>query len=241
MNIAFFPAAICAKHFCMTQAQITNFYTRRPRSGTVRQIVMLLHGLGSNGRDLISLAPYWDAALPDALFISPDAPFPCDMAPPGYPDSFQWFSLMSREMPDMLEGVRLATPILESFIRETLDTHKLDYGSLALVGFSQGTMTALHIGPRLSANIAGIVGYSGALLWEEGMEKEIKAHPPVLIIHGEADDVVPVKAWFHAKQTLESHDFPVEGFTCRGLPHSIDQKGIEEAGVFLKKIFKTDK
>ncbi|MCL4679378.1 MAG: phospholipase [Alphaproteobacteria bacterium] len=221
----------------MSQPKITNFYTRPPLTGNPQQIVMLLHGLGSNGRDLISLAPYWQQALPYALFISPDAPFACDMAPPGYPDSYQWFSLMSREMDDMLAGVRRVTPILQSFIKEILEKYELPASALALVGFSQGTMTALHVGPRLQSPIAGIVGYSGALLWEEGMEIELKSRPPALLVHGEADDVVPVTAWFHAKLTLEAQGFPVSGFTCRGLPHSIDQKGIEEAAVFLKNVF----
>ncbi|MCB1591485.1 MAG: phospholipase [Alphaproteobacteria bacterium] len=221
----------------MTEAKITNFYTREPLSGTVRQIVILLHGVGSNGRDLIALAPYWQESLPDALFISPDAPFRCDMVPPGYPDSYQWFSLLSRDPQDMLEGVRRVAPILETFMREQLEKADLVPDALALVGFSQGTMTALHVGPRFEPQIAGIVGYSGALLWEEGMEKEINSRPPVLLVHGEADDVVPVTAWFHAKTKLEALDFSVGGFTCGGLPHSIDQKGIQEAGSFLESIF----
>lgn len=221
----------------MSQARITNYYTHPPLSGNARQIVLLLHGLGSNGRDLISLAPYWQQVLPGAVFVSPDAPFACDMAPPGYPDSYQWFSLMSRDMEDMLVGVRRVTPVLESFMREILEKYGLPANALALVGFSQGTMTGLHVGPRFESPVAGIVGYSGALLWEEGMESELKSRPPVLLVHGEADDVVPVTAWFQAKATLEAQGFPVSGFTCRGLPHSIDQKGIEEAIVFLKSIF----
>ncbi len=214
---------------------IKNYYEYLPKNKTQpKQLVILLHGLGSNGRDLITLAPYWAAALPDAAFVSPDAPFPCDMVPPGYPDSFQWFSLQSRNPKDMLEGVRIAAPIAMAFIDEQLDRFKLSADKCALVGFSQGTMTSLYLAQHYKQALAGVLGYSGALLWDPAKAPLHK--PPAHIIHGEADDVVPLAAYHMAKETLEAQGFAVSGHTTPGLPHSIDNKGIESGSEFLQKI-----
>src|SRR5215469_10624101 len=110
--------------------------------GKPKRLVILLHGLGADGNDLIGLAPYWAPQLPTAEFLSPNAPFPCDMAPYGY----QWFSVQDRSPPAVLAGVRAAAPFLDSFIDEALNARGLDDGDLALVGFSQGTMMSLYVG-----------------------------------------------------------------------------------------------
>jgi phospholipase/carboxylesterase len=214
---------------------IKNYYDHTPKSGKIEQIVILLHGVGSNGQDLISLAPMWQPFAPQAVFISPDAPFACDMAPPGYPNSYQWFSLLDRDPPVMLQGLKTVFPILERFIEERLQAYSLDYDKLALVGFSQGTMTSLYTAPRLKKKIAGVLAYSGALIAAESHEAMQK--PPVHLIHGEADDVVPVRAWHFAKDVLEKDGFTVSGHTTPRLAHSIDMHGIEDGGNFLKKIF----
>ncbi|MCB1839126.1 MAG: dienelactone hydrolase family protein [Rhodospirillales bacterium] len=221
----------------MPEGKIENYYTHPPGSGNIRNMVILLHGVGSNGRDLISLAPYWAQSLPDTLFISPDAPFRCDMAPPGYPNSYQWFSLQNRDPAVMLEGVKTVEPIVKAFIDEQLKEHNLKPGQLALVGFSQGTMTSLHVGPRYNPPLAGIVGFSGALLWKPEMAKEKLNLIPILLVHGEYDDVVPVDAWHHAMTMLSSCGFEPSGYTQPGLYHSIDQEGITTAASFLQKIF----
>ncbi len=221
----------------MVQGKITNFYTHPPLSGKVKNLVILLHGVGSNGRDLISLAPYWVQALPDTLFISPDAPFPCDMAPPGYPNSYQWFSLQNRNPAVMLRGVKDVEPLLKQFIDEQMKANNLTPRQTALVGFSQGTMTSLHVGPRYPEPIGGIIGFSGALLWVPDMAKEKLHLIPLMLIHGEYDDVVPVDAWHHAMATLSSVGFKPSGYTQPGLYHSIDQQGIMTAASFLQKIF----
>src|SRR5690242_18353856 len=138
--------------------------SRKPASGGApRQLVILLHGLGADGNDLIGLAPYWAPLLPDAEFVAPDAPFPCDMAPFGR----QWFSLQDRSPLAILAGVRAAAPILDVFIDEALKARNLDESRLALVGFSQGTMMSLYVGLRRAKALAGIVGFSGALLGPE--------------------------------------------------------------------------
>jgi len=215
---------------------INNFYEHLPRSGTPNSLVILLHGVGSNGRDLISLAPYWAKSVPEAVFISPDAPFACDMVPPGYPDSYQWFSLLDRDPSVMLAGVRAVFPLVETFIDAQLERFALGYDRLVLSGFSQGTMTSLHVAPRLKSKIAGVLGYSGALLPDPQESYENLQKLPIHLIHGQADDVVPVQAWDFAKSMLEKNGFAVSGYTTPGLPHSIDMHGIESGGEFLKKV-----
>jgi len=220
----------------MTNAKITNYYEHPPKDGQAKQLILLLHGLGSNGKDLISLAPYWAPAVPDALFVSPDAPFACDMVPAGYPDSYQWFSLQSRDPKDMLEGARIAAPILEGFIKEQLEAHNIPADQCVLVGFSQGTMMSLSVAPFFEKKLAGVLGYSGALLWDEDKDAA-KAHKlPVHLVHGEADDVVPVEAYHMARQKLEAEGFKVSGHTTPMLTHSIDNDGIESGARFLKAV-----
>lgn len=224
----------------MTNGEITKTYEHGPASGgTPKQVIVLLHGVGSNGQDLISLAPYWANDVPDAIFVSPDAPFVCDMVPPGYPNSYQWFSLQSRDPVDMLKGVEDTAPIVETFLDSLLEKYGVEADKLALVGFSQGTMTSLYVGPRYSKKIAGILGYSGALIGAEGFTEDPDEYqrPPVRLIHGEADDVVPVQAYEMARVQLEEAGFDVSGHTTPGLPHSIDEAGIQSGGEFLKSIF----
>lgn len=216
-------------------AEISNYY-ERGNTRNPQQIIFLLHGLGSNGQDLISLAPFWAKAAPDALFISPDAPFPCDMAPVGY----QWFSLLSRDREDIQVGIEYAYPILEAFITQQRQRFDLPLSKVALVGFSQGTMMSLYTAPRLPEAIAGVLGYSGALFGEEGLlqDPDEFAKPPVRLIHGDADDVVPVEAYTHARDTLTRAGFAVSGHTTPYLTHSIDEEGINSGAAFLRDIFK---
>ncbi len=212
---------------------ISNFYEHKPASGEPKQIIIMLHGVGSNGRDLISLAPMLAQYVPEAVFISPDAPFACDMVPAGYPDSYQWFSLQDRDPKAMLDGVKTAFPLVEGFIESQLERYNLPADKLALLGFSQGTMTALYVAPRLKNKIAGVLGYSGALLSDGKGEKH---KMPIHLIHGQADDVVPVQAWEAAKEALISNGYEFSGNTSAGLTHSIDQAGIDGGGGFLKKM-----
>jgi len=208
-------------------------YTHAPKSGkSPTSMVILLHGLGANGADLIDLARYWEHALPDTVFISPDAPFPCDMAPYG----FQWFSLQSRDPKDMLAGVEVAAPILNQFIDNMLERYELPDEKLALAGFSQGTMMSLYAAPRRTKKIAGVLGYSGALIGGERLADEGIHKIPVHLVHGDMDQVVPVQAYQMAKTTLELAGFEVSGGITRGLVHSIDEEGIESGAAFLQRI-----
>lgn len=201
--------------------------------GAPRQIVLLLHGLGADGNDLIGLAPHFARLLPDALFVSPHAPYPCDMAPMGR----QWFSLQDRSMAAMLAGVRQAAPALDRFIDTLLDRHGLPEDRLAYIGFSQGTMMSLYTSTRRPDSCAGVVGYSGLLVGPEVLPAEITARPPVLLIHGDADPVVPVAALPAAQKALETAGVAVESEIRPGLPHSIDEPGIQRALEFLQRVF----
>ncbi|MDY0881220.1 alpha/beta hydrolase [Dongia soli] len=202
-----------------------------PRSGAApKKLVVFLHGYGSNGDDLISLAPYWAPLLPDAAFLSPNAPFPCEMSPYG----FQWFSLDNRDMQMKLGGVKAAAGILDAFLDAQLARFGLQDKDLALVGFSQGTMMSLHVGPRRAKAVAGIVGYSGALIGPQELPEAVRARPPVLLVHGTADPVVPFDAMAQAEAALKSVDITVTTEIRPGLPHSIDEIGLQKGAAFLQ-------
>ena len=214
----------------MSEAEINNYYEALPQ-GTPENLIILLHGLGSNGQDLISLAPYFAREIPSAAFVSPDAPFPCDMAPPGYLNSYQWFSLQDRDPDQMLSGVKTTAPILQQFITDQIERHGVTPDKTALVGFSQGTMMSLYAAPRYPEMLAGVLGYSGAMIDRPEGHKF-----PIHLIHGESDDVVPVDAYHDARASLEEKGFTVSGHTTPGLLHSIDEAGIQSGAKFLKLI-----
>ena len=199
--------------------------------GRARSLVVLLHGLGADGHDLIQLAPHWAELLPSTAFVSPHAPFPCDMAPYGR----QWFSLQDRDPHRIRSGVAAAAPILDAFLDATLEAHRLDDSALALVGFSQGTMMSLHVAPRRARAIAGVVGFSGALVGAEDLATELRSTPPVLLVHGDADQVVPFSAMAAAQSALSAAGVEVTTERRPGLPHSIDEVGLEKAAAFLAR------
>ena len=208
--------------------------TLAPRAGgPPRQLVVLLHGVGADGNDLIALAPALGEALPHAAFIAPDAPQPCDMAPVGR----QWFSLQDRRPEALLRGVRAAAPVLNAFLDDRLARHGLDDSRLALVGFSQGTMMALYVAPRRPRPCAAVLGHSGALIGAETLPAEARSRPPVLLIHGDADDIVPVRALDLAVRGLQAAEIPAQWRVRPGLPHAIDPDGIRCGAAFLEAAF----
>jgi len=207
--------------------------SRPPRAGgRPASLVVLLHGLGADGNDLISLAPYLAPLLPETEFLAPHAPFPCDMAPVGY----QWFSFQERTPAAVLAGVRAAAPFLDAFLDEALAARDLDESRLALVGFSQGTMMSLHVGLRRAKPLAGIVGYSGRLIGEETLAHELRSKPPVLLMHGTADELVPFESLALAEASLKALGVPVTTVRRPGLGHSIDEVELAKGGEFLQRV-----
>ncbi len=205
-----------------------------PESGTKPDsIVIFLHGYGSNGDDLIGLAPNWRAILPNTVFLSPNAPEKTPMAPNGY----QWFPLSTLAKSERETGVYKAAPTLNAYIDKVLAEYDLSEDRLALVGFSQGTMMALHVAPRRAKQLACVLGYSGALAAPHKLVDESKSKPPVMLIHGESDDVIPFPAMFEAVGALEALGLEVEKHISKNTPHGIAPDGLQKGGIFLTRAF----
>lgn len=204
-----------------------------PKGGKAKKLVVLFHGYGSNGADLAGLAQAWAGDLPDVAWASPNAPEPV----PGAPNGFQWFPI-SRLDPALMEaGVRAAAPTAQHFISSELKRWGLGESDLVLIGFSQGTMMALHCGLRRETDPAGIIGYSGALPGPERLKTEMSSKPPVLLIHGDQDDVLPAGMTLMAAQGLAEAGAGAEFHFSPGLPHSIGPDGLELGGRFLRAAF----
>ncbi len=208
--------------------------SRRP----ARRLVVLLHGYGADGNDLIEIGRVWQSLLPDTAFVAPHAPRPCGQAPTGR----EWFPLTFRDPDERWRGVNAAAPILDRFIDTELARRQLPASALALVGFSQGTMMALHIGLRRAQPVAAIVGYSGIFVCPEGAEPdavapEIRARPPILLVHGTDDDLIPVRAIFQSSQALAALGVPVQWHISAGIGHGIDGEGLRHGGEFLVRQF----
>jgi phospholipase/carboxylesterase len=209
-----------------------------PVGTPAKSLVVFLHGYGADGNDLIDIGRLWAPLLPTTAFASPHAPQPCAEAPVGR----QWFPLAGVDPAKLRDGVLTAMPALNAFLDAELTRHRLTDDRLALVGFSQGTMMALHAGLRRAVAPAAIVGYSGIFVLPDGAEansiaSEIKSKPPVLLIHGDRDDLIPPQALFLAAQDLAALEVPVEWHISHGIGHGIDQEGLRHGGEFLARRF----
>ena len=204
---------------------------RRPAaSGTADSLVVLLHGYGASGDDLIALADAWAPRLPRTAFVSPNAPG--RLPHPGMA-GHQWFPLSQLDPQELAEGVKSAAPVLQQFLQAELERVGLPPSRLALAGFSQGTMMALHVGLRMTAPPAAIVGFSGVIAAAETLEQDIAGRPPVMLVHGVADEVIPVGAIQLTREVLATAGVPVEWHVREDLGHGIDEVGLEMAGSFL--------
>jgi phospholipase/carboxylesterase len=192
--------------------------------GDATSLIIFAHGYGSNGDDLIGLAPYWQDALPHTAFVAPNAPEPVQDAPGGY----QWWPVWN---PDRTAGVQAAAPVLDGFIDAELARHGLTEDKVALVGFSQGTMLSLHVAPRRARSLAAVVGYSGMRI--DADFDEILTRPPILLVHGDADPMVPVSAFHRALASLRGDGFDVVSHVSPGLGHSLDGIGLKLGEAFL--------
>ena len=213
-------------------SKIVNGSSLQPLSGGgPKQIVLLLHGYGSNGADLISLAPHWQRELPDALFLAPNAPQRLNNMAAGY----QWWPLSTFTPLALANGAASAAPAIEAFIDRKLSQYGLAEANLAIVGFSQGTMMALHVGLRRRRQLAAIVGYSGMLTGGHELSHLPITKPPVLLVHGSADPIVPVAALHAAQAELEHLGVDVSAHVSTGVGHSVDPVGLRMGGEFVAK------
>lgn len=205
-----------------------------PHSGNpARQLIVFLHGYGADGSDLLGLGQQIAPLFPDAAFIAPNAPERCAMSMTGY----QWFPLTMRDPSEYERGVEQAMPLLKSFLMAELERYQLSASALALVGFSQGTMMALHVGPRMEGPIGGIVGFSGLLAAPETLAADAVGKPPILLAHGDADEIVPVQFLDQALSALKAAGFAVDAHVSNGLGHGIDPDGLRLCVEFLQRIY----
>jgi len=220
---------------------------RAPASGkAATSAVVFLHGYGSNGDDLIGLAPFFAQALPDTVFYSPNGPEPWEG---GAGFGYQWFGLSNYDPAAMMRdpatltarfenygpGADRVAPIIQTFLDQVLAAHRLEANRLALIGFSQGTMMSLHVGLRREKQLAAILGFSGALLGGSRLAAAIKSKPPVMLIHGDADPVVPPQATVEAAKILSANGVACETGFVPDLQHGIDGSGAQAGATFLRK------
>ncbi len=208
-----------------------NYKTHQHGDAEIETAVILLHGYGANGADLLDLANVWAPSFPSTLFVAPDAPNLCEMGGGG----FQWFSLSEYTPESMKAGAKAVYPELEKFISEITEKYNLEDKKIILCGFSQGTMMSLYTALRMPEKLAGVVGYSGALVDEPSDNAEYQDFP-VLLVHGENDPVVPVQATVMATNSLQRAGFAVTQNLIPFLQHGIDQKCLELGQSFLKKL-----
>ncbi|MBN9591337.1 MAG: alpha/beta fold hydrolase [Alphaproteobacteria bacterium] len=200
-----------------------------PARGAATHLVVLCHGYGADGNDLIGLAPHWQRLLPTVAFVAPNAPEPCAGSPSGY----QWFPISRLDPAEMLRGVESAADVLNDFLDSELSRHGLPPERLALVGFSQGTMMSLHVGLRRPARPFAIIGYSGVLAGAEALPPQEPDAPPILLVHGDADPMIPAEALFASATALGRAGAAVQWHVSPGVGHGIDPAGLSLGGAFL--------
>lgn len=199
--------------------------------GKARSLVVLLHGYGSNGDDLIGLAQAIRPMLPDTAFVAPNAPSRL----PHMAAAYQWWPIETFSMAERSAGAQAAAPGIDAFLDHELTANNLTDDRMLLVGFSQGTMMALHVGLRRPKALAAIIGFSGMLVAPERLAGEVQSKPPVLLIHGTADDVVPFRSLELAAETLGAAGIPIETHISPGVGHTVAPDGLAVATNFARR------
>ncbi|MBK0329425.1 alpha/beta fold hydrolase [Rhodobacteraceae bacterium F11138] len=214
--------------------RVLNAGRKEPVSGITRSVVVFLHGYGANGADLLGLADPLGEHLPDTLFVAPDAPETI----PGMPNGFQWFPipwLDGSSEEEAMRGMAAAVDDLNAFLDALMVDEDVLPEQVVLFGFSQGTMMALHVAPRREDPVAGIVAFSGRLLSPETLEDEVVVRPPVLLVHGDADDMVPPQSLQEAAQSLQGAGWKdVYAHVMKGTGHGIAPDGLSVALAFMR-------
>ena len=208
------------------------YKTAPAKSGNADSLIIFLHGYGADGADLLSLSTPLSQHLPNTAFAAPDAPDRSTMNPMG----FEWFPIpwidgSSEE--EAKEGLLSSSAMLNDWLVRIGREFNLSSERIVLIGFSQGTMMALHVGPRSESKFAGIVGFSGRLLEPEALANEVKSRPPILLIHGDMDDVVPASSMPQAAEALDKAGFKVGTYVAEGTAHGISPDGLSVALGFI--------
>ena len=211
-------------------AALSGPYLDPQKGETPRQLVVFLHGWGADGNDLIGFAPNWSARMPTTRFVAPHAPQPCEANPFGR----QWFSLADMDPQIMAASAAAAAPGIEEFLDQELARLGLSDDRLAIVGFSQGAMMALYVALRRPRPCAAVVGYSGALVGVAELDRAIQARPPVLLVHGDADPIVPAGLMPEAADALARHGVAVTSHVVPDLGHGIDASGLSLGMEFVR-------
>lgn len=206
-----------------------NTLRRQAAAGHAEWLVLFVHGLGSNGADLMNFADYWARSMPDIAFAAPSAPTPCPEAEGG----FQWMPKLPPGHPRMMQEVETAAPVLEKMIDEELVHLGLGPDRLVLVGFSQGTVLSLHVGPRRAVAPAAILGYAGGMVARGRLADEVRSRPPAMLINGDADPMVPADAQAMAVAALQESGIVAAGQIMPGLDHSVNAEALILGGRFI--------
>lgn len=212
---------------------IQSVLRRTSLEGSPKWLVLFVHGLGSNGEDLMTFADYWQKSMPDVAFAAPSAPSPC----PGAPGGFQWMPKLPARHPRMFTEVEAAAPTLETIIQDELSHVGLGRERLALVGFSQGTMLSLHVGLRQRTAPAALLGFAGGMVGREHLAEEITCKPPVMLINGAADPIVPAAAQAATLDCLQQAGIVAAGQVLPGLDHSVNADALILGARFLISAF----
>ena len=201
-----------------------------PRDGSKpKKLVIFLHGYGSNGKDLIGLGQHWARDLPHVQWVAPHA----QDRVPGAPDGYQWFPISNLDPQRIESGAATAWPIVDAFIDQELARYQLTESDVVLCGFSQGTMLSLATGLRRERPMAGIIGYSGALPGGQRLKEEMRSKPPIMLVHGDQDEVLPLGFMFDALEHIAAADHGAQWHISQGLPHSIGQDGLDIGRHFI--------
>ncbi|MEM9012746.1 MAG: dienelactone hydrolase family protein [Pseudomonadota bacterium] len=202
-------------------------------NGTTSSLVVLLHGYGADGADLIGLGDALAPHLPGTTFLAPNAPQRCAVNPGGY----QWFSIPwmdGSSEADMTAGMTASAAAIDAYLDALPEAEGVAPAQTVVVGFSQGTMMSLEVVPRRADPVAGIIGFSGRLLDGARLPAEIKSRPPVLLIHGDADEVVPAQHLPEAAEGLRAAGVTVETHISPGIGHGIAPDGLQKALAFMQ-------
>lgn len=214
--------------------RVLNSKRRAATSGTTKSVVVFLHGYGADGADLLGLADPLAPHLPDTVFVAPDAPEKCN----GNPFGFQWFPIPwmdgSSEEAARL-GLEQSAEDLNAYLDVLLEEESVSASNLFIVGFSQGTMMSLHIAPRRAVSLAAVIGFSGRLMAPERLAAEARCKPPILLLHGDQDEVVSPQSMDEAGDALTLAGFTVHTHVMKGTTHGIAPDGLSLALQFIKK------